>query len=409
MRVAFVVGQFPALSETFVLNQVTGLIDRGVEVDIYATERRPQSAVHPDVERYDLLAKTRYAKPFTGSDGARRMEVLRLALRALRRAGASPARVRQALRDGRLDANIALGFAHLSATPERYDVIHCHFGPEGTRGAAMRHVGILEGKVVTTFHGFDMSRYLQISGPNVYDRLFQTGDLFLPISDYWRSALVRMGCDPARIAVHHMGVDCDSFTFVPRTPPAAGEPLRLLSVGRFVEKKGFEYAMRAVARVASQYPSLEYTIIGEGPLHEELTALARELGIERHLRMVGSKPRDEVIATMNRAHVMLAPSVTAASGDQEGIPVVLMEAMATGLPVISTVHTGIPELVEDHGTGMLAPERDVETLAVRLTELVDTPSLYSSIATAARARVQREFDVDRLNDRLLELFTGLAR
>ncbi len=404
------VGQFPALSETFVLNQITGLLDRGAQVDVYSVSRRPQPTMHPDVERYDLLRRTTYAAAkVEGGDGRRKVHVLRLMLRALGSTGASASRVRRVLRHGREDAQVALRFAPaLNGRPRRYDVIHCHFGPYGQWGAALRNMGLLSGRLVTTFHGYDMNRYVRDSGPDVYRRLFADGDLFMPISHFWRERLIELGCDPDRTVVHRMGVDCDSFTFSEREPPRDGR-LRVLTVGRLVEKKGVEYAIRAVARIASRHPGVEHTIIGDGPLHTPLSALVRELGMEDRVRMVGSKQREEVIAAMERSHVLLAPSVTASDGDQEGIPVVLMEAMATGLPVLSTRHTGIPELVEDGVTGFLVEERDVEGLAEKLTRVAEDREAYSRVAVAGRQRVQEEFGIDGLNDRLLDTFQRLAR
>ncbi len=407
MKVAFVVGQFPTLSETFVLNQVTGLLDRGVDVDIYASKQPVQTTMHADVERYRLIERTTYSVPEPEQTRVRRARVLRLLLNALIRARGSAARIGHTLRHGRSDANAVLRFAQLSEGGTRhYDVIHCHFGPHGQWGMAMRNMGLLSGKLVTTFHGYDLSRYLRETHPRVYDRLFKEGDLFLPISRFWQDKLIEMGCSPEKIQVHHMGVDCGSFAFSPRELPADGK-LRLLSVGRFVEKKGFEPAIRAVAAFARHHPGTHYTIIGDGPLRPQIADLIEELGVSRQVTLAGSKRREEVIQAMNEAHVLLAPSVTSADGNQEGIPVVLMEAMATGLPVLSTRHTGIPELVEDGVTGWLTAERDVQGLTDRLLHLVQQPADYTRIATAGREKTEREFDITQLNDQLVQRFENL--
>lgn len=409
MKVALVVGQFPALSETFVLNQITGLLDRGVEVDIYAGTRNPQPAEHPAVSRYNLLRRTTYPRAVPKRASVRKAQMLTLLLGALYRARSSAVRVRRVLNHGRADANAAFSFSRLPGNGTReYDVIHCHFGHQGQRGMAMRNMGLLSGKLVTTFHGSDMSRYLRSTGTDVYDRLFTEGDLFLPISRFWEGKLIDLGCDSDRITVHHMGIDCGSFTFSARDLPADGK-VRLLSVARLVEKKGIEFAVRAVARMTDRYPGVEYTIVGDGPLGASLTRLAEQLGVADRVKLVGGKNRDEVIRAMRGAHALLAPSVTSVDGDQEGIPVVLMEAMATGLPVLSTYHSGIPELVEDGTTGYLVAERDDEGLAKKLVRLFEDPAAYERIAAAARDRVERGFDIAKLNDRLLEVFQKVQR
>jgi colanic acid/amylovoran biosynthesis glycosyltransferase len=254
-------------------------------------------------------------------------------------------------------------------------------------------------------------------GPDVYERLFREGDLFLPISDYWKTRLVEHGCPEDRIVVHHMGVDCDQFEFAPREMEP-GEPVRLLSVCRLVEKKGIEYAIRALAKVVGGGASadsaldagarLEYTIVGSGPLRPHLESVVDELGLSGCVRFLGSLPSDEVAELMAGAHVFLAPSVTAEDGNKEGIPVAIMEAMATGLPVVSSRHSGIPELVEDGVTGLLAEERDVSGLADRLARLVRDPELHARLAAAGRIRVEQEFSTSVLNPRLMGLFHGLV-
>jgi colanic acid/amylovoran biosynthesis glycosyltransferase len=409
MRVALVVGQFPALSETFVLNQITGLLDRGVDVHIYAATRLPQRRVHADVERYRLLERTHYARG--GDEGAftSRLRLAWLLARAGARALGSRHRINRLSRSGRLDANQALPFSHLArGQARRYDIIHCHFGQYGKWGLALRNMGILEGALVTTFHGYDMSKMIRESGSGVYDRLFEEGDLFLPISDHWRRTLIGMGCPAERTVVHHMGVDGRNFPFQPRALPGAGERLRLLTVGRLVEKKGVEYAIRAVAEIAREHDLIDYEIVGSGPLQPELQRLIDDLGAARFIRMVGDLTQNEVAERMRCAHALLAPSVTARDGNQEGIPVVLMEAMATGLPPITTYHTGIPELVEHDVSGLLAPERDVGALAGHLRRLSTDSGLYRRLNQSARQRVEAEFDVDKLNDRLVRIFHGTA-
>lgn len=409
MRVAFVVGQFPALSETFVLNQVTGLLDRGIDVDIYAATRLPERRVHAAVERYRLLERTHYARGGKGGTFTTRLRLAWIFARASARALGSRHRLNRLSRSGRLDANQALPFSHMARGPaRRYDIIHCHFGQYGNWGLALRNMGILDGALVTTFHGYDMSKTIRESGSGAYDRLFEEGDLFLPISDYWRRALIEMGCPAERTIVHHMGVDGRNFPFRPRALPSAGERLRLLTVGRLVEKKGVEYAIRAVAQIARENNVIEYEIVGSGPLEGELKRLIGDLGAADFIRMVGGLTQDEVAERMGRAHALLAPSVTARDGNQEGIPVVLMEALATGLPPITTYHTGIPELVEHEVSGLLAPERDVDALAVQLRRLMADSGFYQRLSQAARQRVEAEFDIDKLNDRLVRIFDAAA-
>src|SRR5205814_7567582 len=136
----------------------------------------------------------------------------------------------------------------------------------------LRDFGVLHGKIVTAVHGYDMSRFLRRAGPAAYQRLLRKGDLFLPVSQFWSRRLQQLGCPGEKIAVHHMGVDCARFAFTERAP-RQGADVRLLSVARLVEKKGIAYAIKAVAELAREWPTIRYKILGDGPLMNELSSL----------------------------------------------------------------------------------------------------------------------------------------
>lgn len=411
MRVAFMVTTFPRLSETFVLSQITGLIDRGHEVDIFADRPSGEPKVHPDVERYQLQARTRYLNPAHSMprNKLRRVrEGLHFALRQLPRNARPLLQALNVAQHGKEAASLRLLYTvrpFLEAAP--YDVVHCHFGPNGQRALFLKQLGALQGRLITSFHGHDVSAYIKKQGVDVYQKLFAQGDMFLPISERMRADLVRMGCCEQRTQVHRMGIDVRAFTLVPRT--LDGGPVRLLSVARLVEKKGIEYAIRAVAQSAKRGVRLEYTIVGDGQLREPLARLIDELQASETIKLIGWRHQEEVAQLMRQAHLLLAPSVTAANGDQEGIPVVLMEALASGMPVLTTNHSGIPELVSENESGFLVPERDVEALAERLCYLIEHPERWAAMGQIGRRHVEEQFDTERLNDRLVELYQQLVQ
>jgi colanic acid/amylovoran biosynthesis glycosyltransferase len=214
------------------------------------------------------------------------------------------------------------------------------------------------------------------------------------------------GCPPDRITVHHTGIQLRDHAFRARTLPA-DRPVRLVSVGRLVEKKGIADALEVVATLAREGRPVEYHVIGDGPLRGALEEQAR--GCPRGVvTFHGALLPAEVRSALDRMDVLLAPHVTAADGDEEGIPNVLKEAMALGLPVVTTAHSGIPELVTDGRTGFVAPERDVAGLVRGTLALLDGTERWASITVAARAAVERGFDIDRLNDRLVGIYETLA-
>jgi colanic acid/amylovoran biosynthesis glycosyltransferase len=406
VRIAFVLDQFPVLSQTFVLNQITGLIDRGHDVDIFAGLPRDTAKTHPDVARYELLERTTHWPERPRSWALRALKVVgRLARGSCRLAPAL--RALNVRRFGRDSTSLRLLYqATVAAQAPPYDIILAHFGKIGRETQMLREIGALSGKLVTVFHGYDLSRYLKERGERVYDRLLAEGDLSLPISDHWRALLLELGASPERTVVHRMGIDCRRFEFLPRRAPKDGKT-RVLSIARLVEKKGIEYAIRAIAQLIESGHRVDYRVVGDGPLRSDLERLISRLQVGAHVHLVGWKDQEELVELMKEHHLLLAPSVTAADGDQEGLPVVLMEAMAHGLPIVSTLHTGIPELVKDGETGYLVRERDANALADRLERLILAPESWAEMGRRGRQIVETEFDIQQLNDRLVAIFEDL--
>lgn len=396
------VGAFPALSETFVLNQITTLLGRGHSVTVLAERHSDDAAEHPDVARFGLRDRTRYELlPARFAERVVRLPgVWRSALPTLR--------ALNVLRYGRAAASLRLAWSAsaFGGVPE-FDVVQCHFGALGLKAVLLREVGALRGRIVTAFHGEDIINYPRRFRGDLYAPLFAHGDLFLPVSARWNDALVAAGCPADRIRVHRMGVEVrrgprsnGSAATVATAAAAAAHArpaLRILTVARLVEKKGVADAIRAVSRLPVDY---EYVIAGDGPLRAELEALAAAEGVAARVRFVGARSAAEVADLLDAADVFLAPSVTAADGDVEGVPVSIMEAMAAGLPVVSTRHSGIPELVADGVSGFLTAEHDVAGLTRRLSALAADSALRARMGEAGRDIVEREFEIGALTERL---------
>ena len=403
MRIAFIVSTFPALSQTFILNQITGLIDRGHTVDIYAVQSDNNPRMHPDVIKYNLLQHTYYFRKLPAGGLQRKVKITGLILKYFYKKPRCLLKTR--LLSGRVKGSIlkilCIGFPFLDKKP--YDIIHCHFGPNGILGATLKEIGVFEGKLVTVFHGYDISSYLRKHGHAVYNSLFMKGDMFLPISERWKNRLIELGCSEQKIVVHRMGIDTGKFCYLPRKP-VKDDKVRLLTVARLIEKKGVQYAVQAVADVLKRYSNIEYNIVGDGPAKNTLEGLIEELNVGNNVKLLGWRHQEEIIELMKHTDVFIAPSVVGGDGDEEGIPVVLMEALAQGMPVLSTQHSGIPELVQDGESGFLVPERNVEALADKLEFLIKHPEIWSEMGRKGRKHVERYFDIDKLNNRLVELY-----
>lgn len=406
MRIAFLLDQFPALSETFMLYQITGMIERGHEVDIYSNYLGNIAQVHPEVESYNLLERCIH---FQMPDN-----YLLRGLRALNciaakgwRKPAACLRSLNVFKYGKQAASLRLFYSasRFMGRPP-YDIIHCQLGFLGLQGLLFRDLGALEGKLITSFRGSDFMLYLSMFGENYFDDLFARGDLFLPVCESMKRQMLELGCEEKKIVVHRSGLDFNSFVCTARRG-RSDDRVRLVTLARLVESKGVEYGIRAVAKLAKHYRNLEYQIVGDGPLKEDLQRLIRELDLDGTVKLLGWKQRLEAIEILNQSDIMIAPSVTAKNKAQEGIPNVLKEAMVMGLPVISTQHGGIPELVIDGVSGFLVPEGDVDALAEKLAYTIEHPELWTQMSNAGRAIVEESYDLHKLNDRLVEIYQQL--
>ena len=404
LRVAFFTDIFPRISNTFIINQMTGLLDRGHEVEIFARAAGDFERTHESVLRYGLRSRMRHL-PIPHN----RLLRLSTALWHMREPRTWHPSVLAALdprRFGQHAVNLSCLYTTLSFLRRRdFDVLHVQFGKLALPLLPLFTSGALRTPLVVAFRGADLSRALQ-KDRRMYDELFEHADLLLPVSDYFRKRLEALGAPSDKIEVLHSGIDLSLFPYRERSF-VPGQPVRALFIGRLTEKKGVDLAVEAVAQARARGRNVDLTVVGDGQMEERARELARATGIGERVRWLGRLDSRGVAEQLASAHLLIAPSVTADDGDQEGIPNVLKEAMACGLPVLSTMHSGIPELVEHGRSGYLVPEHDVRALTDRLVDLVDHPERWPAMGRAGRAMIEREFDIEPLNDRLVELYEGL--
>ncbi|MCP6759038.1 MAG: glycosyltransferase [Fischerella sp. CENA71] len=404
MKIAFIVNKFPVISETFILNQITGLICRGHEVHIYGYRPDDTAKYHPDVEKYDLLKNTFYAPNLPQNKLWRLLKALWLIITNFYKAPLVILRSLNIFKYHELAASLRILYSIIPLlNTESYDIIHSQFGIQGNEGMIYREIGAIQGKLITTFRGYDISWYVKEYGENVYKQLFIKGDFFLANCEYFRQRAIKLGCNEKKIIVHGSGIDCSRFSFRTRQPLEDGA-ISIATTGRLVEKKGIEYGIRAVAKVLKTYPNLEYNIIGDGALKEHLQQLIIELGVAEQVKLLGWKNQQEIIQIIDNIHIFIAPSVTAKDGNQDAPVNTLKEAMAMGLPVIATRHGGIPELVQDGISGFLVPERNADAIADKLTYLIEHPELWEKMGKAGRTYVEKHYDINHLNDELVEIY-----
>jgi colanic acid/amylovoran biosynthesis glycosyltransferase len=400
MNVGFIVNEFPKLSETFILNQVAGLLDAKQEVTIFARANSGERLSHDLVQNYDMMANTIYSEmPTTYAQGA--LLLVRAVPRLVLEHGVSLRTLGAELRHGKTAPHRLTNLDRVFTSGD-FDVYHAHFGPVGN--AFLGVTKCRDTPYVVSFYGWDASQLLR-DDPGRYDDLFRRADAVTALSEDMRSTLVDAGCPRSKTHIQPLCVDTDRFTYQPRTRED-DEPVRLLTVARFVEKKGLEYALRAVAALAETH-EVEYAIAGDGERRERIESLIAELGLEDTVDLLGWQSQSEIVDLMADSHLFVLPSVTAESGDKEGTPTVLLEAQAMGLPVVSTYHAGIPEIVADGEAGLLVPERDSGALADALAALADDPDRWADMGRAGRDYVESTHSIEAVSASLVDLYEAL--
>jgi colanic acid/amylovoran biosynthesis glycosyltransferase len=404
MKIAFIVDRFPAITETFILNQITGLMKRGHQVDIYAHYLDHTELLHSDIEKYNLLKDVRYTGEIPDNYIVRIFIALNWIVRNFHKNPMAILQTLNLVKYGRLAASLRfLYFAMRFIDTPKYDIIHCQFGMHGIEGMKLREAGIIQGKLITSFRGYDISWYLQRFGKDVYRKLFLQGDFFLTNCNYFRNRVIQLGCNPTKIIVHGSGVDTQRFRFKPRHRDN-NEKIQLITVGRLIEKKGIEYAIKAAYQISEKHPNLEYLIIGDGEQREYLQNLINQLKISDKVQLLGWQTQQEVIQHLDKSHIFIAPSVTAADGNQDAPVNTLKEAMLMGLPVIGTNHGGIPELIQDGVSGFIVPERNESAIAHSLEYLISHPETWLNMGKAGCKFVKNNYDTEKLNDELVEIY-----
>lgn len=289
-------------------------------------------------------------------------------------------------------------------------LIHAQFGLSGA--LALPLARSLHLPLLVHFRGADATikdDHARFSSLNhwIYLRrretLKQEGRLFLTVSRFIKDKLLEQGFPPDKILVHYSGINVSDFS---PDPNITREPM-VLFVGRLTEKKGCEYLIQAMGKVQAELPDVELVLIGDGPLRSSLESLAASL-LHRY-QFLGVQPSSVVQQWMNRAHLLVAPSVTSAHGDSEGLPNVVLEAQAMALPVVSTVHAGIPEAVIHGETGFLAPERDADTLATYCLQVLQDSTLWQSFSIKGQDLVRANFDRAKQTRVLENLYEAVLR
>jgi glycosyltransferase involved in cell wall biosynthesis len=407
VRIAYMMSRFPVLTETFIMYEIQALEHIDVRVEIYPLLREQSDVMHDEARTY---AERAHYAPFISLAILRAN--LHFILRRPRRYFGALWSLLKGTWGSRRYFTGAIGifpksvlFAQLMDA-ENVSHIHAHFASHPTAAAFVisRLVGI---PYSFTAHGSDIHRDQTMLAEKVAEALF-----VLPISSYNRDVILRAcnGRYSDKLLTVHCGVDTDLFTPNSRNGDRpARDKFTIACIGTLHEVKGQVYLIEACRLLKDQGVDLNCIFVGDGPDRTDLQHLVDELNLDDIVHFKGRRTRAEILRLLEEVDVLVTPSVPSRDGRREGIPVVLMEGMACGLPVVASRLSGIPELVDNGQSGLLVSPRDVSGLAEAIRELHDNENLRQRLGEAGRAKVEKEFCLEKNTAKRADLFISISR
>ncbi|QGQ94921.1 glycosyltransferase [Paenibacillus psychroresistens] len=288
-----------------------------------------------------------------------------------------------------------------------FKLIHARFGTSGIRMLRLKEKWQIP--LITSFHGCDSPGTARMKKhKRSLQRLFSVGECFTVPCLAMKQELVKHGCPISKIVVQYSGINLDQFAYKERFYPLDGQ-IRIVHVGRLVEKKGAEILIKAFHRIQQIFPQARLILIGTGRLLKKLKQLSLDLHLENNIEFLGALPHSEIAKHLEEAHIFCLPSLKDRTGNREGIPNAIKEAMACGLPVVSTFHSGIPELIKDGKNGLLVKENDVSELATKLIVLIKQPETWRKLGLNARVKIEADFNREIQTNNLERLFDQVIK
>jgi len=402
-KVAYIVSRFPKITETFVLYEMLAVEQRGVQVELYPLLRERTTVMHPEAKPF---VKRAHFQPFISWPILRsHLYFLRKKPRAyLNTLGTA---LRATLGSFRFFTGIlgifpkTVYFAHLMKD-QGIDHVHAHFASHPAAAAFIIH-RLTSIPYSFTAHGSDLHRDRHMLREKVAEAAF-----VIPISNYNKEMIIEECGQQVedKVIVIHCGVDTQVFQPCPEKAQhrQSTSPFNILCIGTLHEVKGQTYLIEACRLLHERGVDFGCHFVGDGPDMATLTKQVTRLGLTERICFHGRRTREDIAEMLQKADVLVAPSVPTKNGRREGIPVVLMEAMASGVPVIASSISGIPELVKDGHSGLLTPPHDAQLLADAIERLYHDPALQQHLRTAGREKVVHEFDLYTSAAELVQIF-----
>jgi len=315
LKIAFVVGEFPVVSETFIINQVADLLDKGMEIEIFSFNHGDESKVSQRYFEYKMREKVHYLE-MPKSYFSRLTGAFKIKLRLLLSRPLIFLRAVNVFKYGRNALSFKLLFWSAPFVGKDFDLVHCHFGTIAKRFLQIREITGLKAPIITSFYGYDVSHIVKQKGKDYYQALDKVCERYLVMSNNMKERVAALGISPDKIEVLPVSIKTEEYPFAERRLKE-DEPLKIFSVGRFVEKKGFDDLLRALAIVKERGINFICDIVGGGPMEAELQKMTDDLKLRERVNFLGYLKIEEVIKKFMEMHLFIQPSKTAKDGDME--------------------------------------------------------------------------------------------
>jgi colanic acid/amylovoran biosynthesis glycosyltransferase len=408
LKIAYCVGHFPYQSETYLLNQLKELLDEGHEVTIFSWGKTDVMPMHALLMEYDLLSKT-IERPHIPKNLLKRvLKATYLLLQHL--PNCFPLlKTLNFSKYGKYAANLQFFYDAVPFLGKgRFDIVHCQFGPNGIKAVNFREIGLLRGRLITSFHGFDVNDKDFLSWPTHYSRkglyrdLIPQCDAFTVSSAFTRRTVEALGIPSNKITVLPVGLDTDKF----RKQEMLSNTTRptIVTVARLIAAKGLTYSIAAIKILQDKYPDIQYNIVGEGALREQLQEQVRSLQLQGHVFLLGAATQEQVLDFYDDAQVFVLAGIVAEDGEVETQGLAVQEAQSMELPVVVSDAGGLPEGVIDGVTGFVVPQGNAQAIAAKLDILLSNAGLRSKMGQAGREFVVENFDNKVQHRKLMQLY-----
>lgn len=381
LRVAYVLKRYPRFSETFIVNEILALEKLGVDLRIFAFKPATEGCFHENLSQ--VRAKVTYLGTTTQKVSSYHA--------ALVEAGQKLPSISTQLSTLFAEDSECVEFAiriALELQQQPVDVIHAHFA---SKSATVARVASALTAIPYSFTAHAKDIFHEDVSFDDLRAKFRDAARIITVSDFNRRYLQQHFPEAQdRIVRIYNGMDLSRLQFsqaLPVTP-------RIIAVGRLVPKKGFADLLQAIVRLIPRFPDLHCDLVGDGPLRESLEDQCADLGIKPHVTFHGLQAQHRVHQLITEAALFVAPCVVSEDGDRDGLPTVLLEAMALGTPVLATAVTGIPELIENGRNGLVTAQRDPAALAVACARVLTDPPFGEALRHAARSTIENTFNID---------------